>query len=70
MKRSDAFERELVEAYESGKLRSVAAKSELDRLRAAARATATGLAGDTKKGDSGDDPDALIRTPARGPSDR
>jgi hypothetical protein len=41
MKRTDSFERELVEAYESGKLKSIATRSELDRLRAAARATAT-----------------------------
>jgi len=41
MKRPDPFEQELVEAYESGKLKSIATKSELDRLRAAARATAT-----------------------------
>lgn len=41
MKRTDPFERELVEAYESGKLKSIATRSELDRLRAAARATAT-----------------------------
>lgn len=41
MKQPDPFERELVEAYESGKLKSIATKSELDRLRAAARATAT-----------------------------
>jgi len=41
MKRTDPFELELVEAYESGKLRSIATRRELDRLRAAARATAT-----------------------------
>lgn len=36
----DPFEVELIEAYESGKLKSVASKAELARLKAAARATA------------------------------
>jgi predicted DNA binding CopG/RHH family protein len=36
----DPFEAEIVEAFESGKLRSVASKAELNRLRSAARATA------------------------------
>ena len=40
MTRPDPFEAEIVEAYESGTLRSVASKAELDRLKAAARATA------------------------------
>jgi predicted DNA binding CopG/RHH family protein len=40
MTRPDPFEREIVEAYEAGRLKSVAGKAELDRLRAAARATA------------------------------
>lgn len=41
MKRTDPFELEVVDAYESGKLKSIATRRELDRLRAAARATAT-----------------------------
>jgi len=36
----DPFEVEIIDAYESGKLKSVASRAELDRLRAAARATA------------------------------
>ena len=40
MTHPDPFETEIVEAYEAGKLKSVASKDELDRLRAAARATA------------------------------
>lgn len=36
----DPYEREVLEAYESGKLAPVASKAELQRLRAAARATA------------------------------
>ena len=40
MSRIDPFEAEIVDAFESGKLRSVASKAELTRLRAAARATA------------------------------
>lgn len=40
MKQPDPLEVELIEAYESGKLKSVASKSELSRLKAAARATA------------------------------
>jgi predicted DNA binding CopG/RHH family protein len=40
MTQPDPFESEMVEAYESGKLKSAATKAELDRLRAAARATA------------------------------
>lgn len=39
---TDPFERELVEAYESGKLESIAPPSELGRLKAAARATPSG----------------------------
>ena len=70
MKRSDPFERELVEAHESGKLRSVATKSEFDRLRAAARATATKIAVDPKESDSGDDPSGPVRSPPPGPSGR
>jgi hypothetical protein len=42
MKPTDPFERKLVEAYESGKLKSLATPSELERLKAAARATASG----------------------------
>ena len=40
MTQPDPFEAEIIEAYESGRLRSVASKTELTRLRAAARATA------------------------------
>lgn len=40
MTQPDPFELEIIEAYESGKLKSVASKTELDRLKAAARATA------------------------------
>lgn len=41
MKKSDAFEQEIVDAYERGRLRSaVPSKSELRALREAARATA------------------------------
>ncbi len=40
MSLSDPHEAELLEAYEAGKLKSVATKAELGRLRAAARATA------------------------------
>ncbi|GAA4406212.1 hypothetical protein [Quisquiliibacterium transsilvanicum] len=40
MARPDPFEVEIVDAYEAGKLKSVASKAELDRLKAAARATA------------------------------
>jgi predicted DNA binding CopG/RHH family protein len=40
MTRPDPFEVEIIEAYEAGKLKSVASKAELSRLKAAARATA------------------------------
>jgi predicted DNA binding CopG/RHH family protein len=40
MKRPDPLESEILEAYESGKLKAIATRAELDRLRAAARATA------------------------------
>jgi len=40
MTQPDPFEIELLQAYESGKLKSIATKAELARLRAAARATA------------------------------
>ncbi|MBW7923223.1 MAG: hypothetical protein H3C59_00610 [Burkholderiaceae bacterium] len=40
MKRRDPFETEILEAYESGNLESIATKAELARLREAARATA------------------------------
>lgn len=40
MTRPDPFEAEIVEAYESGRLKSVASKAEFNRLKAAARATA------------------------------
>lgn len=36
----DAYEQELLAAYEKGSLKSVATKTELDKFRAAARATA------------------------------
>lgn len=40
MSRLDPFELEILEAYESGRLKPGASKAELARLRAAARATA------------------------------
>lgn len=40
MTQPDALEADIVEAYETGKLKSVASKAELARLKAAARATA------------------------------
>ena len=40
MMKLDSYETEVLEAYESGKLRPIATKAELVRLRAAARATA------------------------------
>ena len=40
MTHPDPIENEIIEAVESGKLKSVASKAELNRLRAAARATA------------------------------
>jgi len=40
MTQPDPFEVEIIEAYESGKLKSLASKAELNHLKAAARATA------------------------------
>jgi predicted DNA binding CopG/RHH family protein len=40
MPKLDAYEREVLEAYEKGKLKSVVTKGELAKLKAAARATA------------------------------
>jgi predicted DNA binding CopG/RHH family protein len=40
MPRIDAYEREILTAFEKGKLKSVATKAELSKFRAAARATA------------------------------
>ena len=40
MIRIDAYEQNILDAFEKGKLRSVATRSELARLRAAARVTA------------------------------
>ena len=40
MSKLDAYELEVLNAYEKGKLKSVATKSELGKLKAAARATA------------------------------
>jgi predicted DNA binding CopG/RHH family protein len=40
MAKTDAYERELLDAFDKGKLASVATKAELARLKAAARATA------------------------------
>jgi predicted DNA binding CopG/RHH family protein len=40
MSKLDPYELEVLEAYESGKLKPIASKAELQRLRAAARATA------------------------------
>lgn len=39
MSKVDAYEAEILKAFEEGKLRSVATKAELGRLKAAARAT-------------------------------
>ena len=40
MSKIDAYEQEILEAFEGGRLKSVATKSELARFKAAARATA------------------------------
>lgn len=40
MSRIDAYEMEVLKAFETGKLKSVATKAELERLKDAARATA------------------------------
>jgi predicted DNA binding CopG/RHH family protein len=40
MAKTDAYEAEVLKAFEAGKLKSVATKAELERLKAAARATA------------------------------
>ena len=40
MSKLDPYELEVLEAYESGKLKPIAGKAVLQRLRAAARATA------------------------------
>ena len=40
MSRTDAYEAEILKAFEEGKLKSVASKAELERLKSAARATA------------------------------
>ena len=40
MSKLDAYEREVLTAYESGKLKSIATKRELEKLKTAARATA------------------------------
>ncbi len=40
MPKVDVYEREVLRAYDSGKLRSVATKAELEKFKAAARATA------------------------------
>ena len=40
MSKLDPYELEVLEAYESGKLKPIAIKAELQRMRAAARATA------------------------------
>jgi predicted DNA binding CopG/RHH family protein len=40
MSKVDAYEQEILKAYDSRKLRSIATKSELAKFRAAARATA------------------------------
>lgn len=39
MSKHDPYELEVLEAYESGKLKPIASKAELQRMRAAARAT-------------------------------
>lgn len=40
MSKLDAYEREILTAFEKGKLKSIATKSELERFKAVARATA------------------------------
>jgi predicted DNA binding CopG/RHH family protein len=40
MSKVDAYEQEILKAFENGKLKSVATKSELEKFKAAARATA------------------------------
>jgi len=40
MPKTDRYEHDILAAYEAGQFKSVASKSELDRIRAAARATA------------------------------
>ena len=40
MKKLDAYEKDILNAYEAGKLKSIASKSELARFKAAARSTA------------------------------
>jgi predicted DNA binding CopG/RHH family protein len=40
MPNADAYEREILSAFEKGNLKSVATKAELEKFRAAARATA------------------------------
>lgn len=40
MSKIDAYEQEVLKAFENGKLKSVATKSELEKFKAAARATA------------------------------
>ena len=40
MSKIDAYERKILEFFEKGKLKSVATKSEIEKLKAAARATA------------------------------
>jgi predicted DNA binding CopG/RHH family protein len=40
MSKLDPYELEVLEAYETGKLKSIASKAELHRMRSAARATA------------------------------
>ena len=40
MPKLDAYEQEVLKAFEGGKLKSVATRSELEKLKAAARATA------------------------------
>ena len=41
MSKLDPYELEVLEAFEAGKLQPIASKAELQRIRAAARATAT-----------------------------
>jgi len=40
MSKVDSYESKILQAFEEGKLKSVATKAELERLKAAARATA------------------------------
>jgi hypothetical protein len=64
-KRSDlsAYEREILDAFEKGEMRSTASKAELERYRAAARATLQELR--AQKGSLAMPKQQLTRNPAK-----